>query len=260
MEKKREIVRKIKARSIVFAFTLIELLVVIAIIALLAAMLLPALGQAREKARQAGCMSNLKQINLISNMYANDNEDYFMPQSMSYWTNVYGGSNYQWNNTLFIFLYGPYMGWSGTYTSPADYYSGFNYAYYRMHIFKCPSAKKNLEWTTSYGLNDRLQFDENGNDLITGIPGAPKYSNYRTYTNSSRRFLFTDYDSFSPYAVSNGCYGVSTYGPVDVRHTNGANFLFLDGHVEWLPAGQIPGAGLPNMATPSPGNPAPYPF
>ena len=63
-----------KARQ---AFTLVELLVVIAIIAILAALLLPALSAAKAKAQRIACVNNLKQINLMFQMYTDDNQDRF---------------------------------------------------------------------------------------------------------------------------------------------------------------------------------------
>jgi len=74
-----------RARQVIAGFTLIELLVVIAIIAILAAMLLPSLGRAKEAARRIACVNNMRQLGLSCSMYTDENEGQLPPRMAPFW-------------------------------------------------------------------------------------------------------------------------------------------------------------------------------
>ena len=111
-------------------FTLIELLIVIAIIAILASMLLPALQQARERARTITCASNQKQVLTTLAMYTDDNRGQILPWSGS----INGGSSGKWASMLYAYQ-------SGTKAADWGYFGSDNRPY---NPFRCPSTTERL--------------------------------------------------------------------------------------------------------------------
>ncbi len=124
-------------------FTLIELLVVIAIIAILAAMLLPALNQAREKSKGTKCISNQKQLLTFVHLYAQDWDD-FIPASDK--PGMWACNETQWNNPAYT---------SRTFLQSYLYADGGKAGRYQ--VTRCPSfLPSSDDWYTNYAMNSRF--------------------------------------------------------------------------------------------------------
>ena len=197
-------------------FTLIELLIVISIIAILAAMLLPALNKAREKSKAIVCKSNLKQTGVILQFYAQDNNDY-SPAAQGYESSLWSNGHH-WQAMLF----------ANNYVKGKDSDN--------LKVFMCPSepdaktswygATYGINWTTfGYSVKQepkigRVAMFGTASELMYVADTPPTRHN----PNFAAPFSFAAWDKSWPGETA------SSY-PVYRRHQNQTNVLCLAGNV-----------------------------
>jgi prepilin-type N-terminal cleavage/methylation domain-containing protein/prepilin-type processing-associated H-X9-DG protein len=208
------------------AFTLIELLVVIAVIAILMAILMPALNRAREGGKRAACMSNLKQLALCWNMYADENDDRLVNGATGF-----SNTNQAWGNHT------NELAWvDGYHPKPEDYElqvedieRGALYPYSKnTDMYQCPTGRRGQALTYS------IMFSMNAvcHDWVKGVNGAHVKKRTEIKPNTSQRVVFIDEGYLTSDAYAAYYKQELWFDNPPVRHGDGTVVSFADGHVE----------------------------
>ncbi len=201
-------------------FTLIELLVVIAIIAILAAILFPVFAQARSKARQTSCLSNVKQIATATMMYAQDYDETLVPLTI-------GGLN------------GVPL---STYPALLDPYIKNRQAWNCLEVSGTNSSNTTAA-TRTYGFNPQVARSFAFFPLIAdpgtfSLAQAEYPAELILMGDALRQAYATNFSNF--FDVASACrveftpYATSASYQHFKRHSQGANYTFADGHAKWF--------------------------